>query len=85
MIKILLKVKEPRLKIKLIQLDKNLKGSTQKEGLKFLKIDFNSDIDFSVPIIELEKWIKKRYINEITMFILVLEHIKFIEVKFFAY
>lgn len=55
------------LKIKLIQLDKNLgKGAALKRGIKNAKKKWilTSDIDFSVPLIELEKWIKKRYINE---------------------
>ena len=54
------------MKIKLIQLDKNLgKEQHLKEGLKCKKNwILTSDIDFSVPLVELEKWIKKRYINE---------------------
>ena len=59
--------KTKNLKFKFIKLNKNSgKGAAIKMGVKASKNNWilTSDIDFSVPLIELEKWIKKKYIKK---------------------
>ena len=59
--------KTKNLKLKFIKLNKNLgKGAAIKMGVKASKNNWilTSDIDFSVPLYELERWIKKKYIKK---------------------
>ena len=61
------KKKSKYFELKLYKLDKNLgKGAAIQLGVKKSKKNWilTSDIDFSVPLNEIDKWIKKNYIND---------------------
>tara|TARA_Y100001970_G_scaffold1241_1_gene1455 strand:+ start:1631 stop:2356 length:726 start_codon:yes stop_codon:yes gene_type:complete len=62
----LTKKRKANVKISIINLKKNIgKGGALKAGVKKAKYNWilTSDIDFSVPLSEIEKWQRKKYIH----------------------